>query len=77
MRTLLATERCIQSVEEYEESNRRLQDCFGSPVFQCGFTIRGGITRRTMEHQPWNICMMKGTLLRLQLFLDGSMVSPA
>lgn len=77
VRTLLTTERCIQSVGEYEESNRRLQDCFGSPVFQCGSTIRGGITKRTMGHQPWNICTMKGTLLRLQLFLDSSMCSLA
>lgn len=68
VRTLLATDRCIQSVAECGESHRRLRDCFGSPVFQCGSTIRGGITKRTMALQPWNNSMMKGTLLRRQLF---------
>lgn len=64
VRTLLATERCIQSVAERGESHRRLQDCFGSPVFQCGSTNRGGIARRTMAPQPWNSCTMTGPLLR-------------
>lgn len=68
VKTLLATERCIQSVAECGKSHRRLQDCFGSPVFQCGSTITGGITKRTMAPQPWNNCMMKGMLLRCQLF---------
>lgn len=77
VRTLLPTERCIHSVSEYEESHRRLQDCFGSPVFQCGSTVKGGITKGTMAHQPWNNCMMKGTLLRVQLFFRCSMCSLA
>lgn len=77
VRTLLPTERCIQSVSEYEESHRRLQDCFGSPVFQCGSTVKGGITQGTMAHQPWNNCMLKGTLLRVQLFFRCSMCSLA
>ena len=68
VRALLATERWIQSVAECGESHRRLQDCFGSPVFQCGSTIRRGITKRTMVPQPWNNCSMKGTLPRRQLF---------